>query len=154
MEQMDIQGKVEEAFRRVLKPYMADDLNMLQLVWRFFSGKPQSRRLSVVVGRCARGLTDEDGAPLSWTCPVQIEIVSNGKDDGKEHDDLVAMVAERTYGGNAFRDSLNAAMVNEGFNALQWESDVSRESSKEGTVLKTVITGTLEMQPWKDASHD
>jgi hypothetical protein len=155
MEQLDIQGKVEEALRRVLKPYMESDLSALQLIWRFFLGKPQPRRLSIQVGRCARGLVGEDGSPITWTCPVQLEIVSNAKDDGKAHDDLVAMVAVRTYGGKEFKDQLNSAMEKEEFNALFWESDISRESSKEsGSVLKTVITGQLEMQPWKDSSHD
>lgn len=149
MERLDIQGKVEESFRRVLKPYMESDLSMTQLVWRFFTGTARPRRLSIVVARCVRSLVDEDGSPLQWTCPVQLEIVTNSKDDGKAHDELVAMVAERTYGGKTFVGLLNAAMVNEGFNALHWESDISRESSKEGTVLRTVITGSLEMQPWK-----
>lgn len=150
METLDIQGKVEEAFERVLQPYIeTGDLSVLQLVTRFFTGKPLKDRLSVTVPNCERGLMGENGEPLTWTCPVQIEVTTNGKDDGVDHPGLSALTALATYGGATFLASLNAAMEDEGFNALMWESDTRRESEKDGTVLRTRIFGTLEVQPWK-----
>jgi hypothetical protein len=149
MEILDIQGKVEEAFRRVLQPYSeSGDLSTLQLILSFFTGKPQSRRLSVTAANIEAGLTDENGAPVTWQSTVQIEIVTNKKDDGKDHKDMVAIVAEVVYGGRQFCTSLNTAMQGEGFNALFWANDQRRESEQDGTICKTRIFGTLEMQPW------
>jgi hypothetical protein len=148
MEQLDVQGKAEEAFRRTLAPFMGAELSALQLIWRGFTGKPKEKRLSISVPRCDRSLADEDGAPLSWACPVVLKLTTNTKDDGPVHDELVAKVASATYGGSAFCTELTVAMEKEGFRALIWESDVSREYSKDGTAAETVINGMLELQVW------
>jgi hypothetical protein len=150
METLDVQGKVETAFERVLQPYIeSGDLSVLQLVKSFFTGKPRSNRVSVTVPTTERGLMGENGEPLTWSCPVQIEVTTNGKDDGADHAGLSAITALVTYGGVTFLASLNTAMAGEGFNGLLWESDTRRESEKDGTVLRTRIFGTLEVQPWK-----
>lgn len=149
METLDIQTKVEEAFKRLLTPYIeSGDLSVLQLVTRFFTGRPNVNRLSVVVQNVEHGLTGESGEPLTWTCQVQIEITTNIKDDGADHDALTALTALVVYGGSTFKTELNTAMKGEGFNALYWESDVRRETEKDGSAVKTRIMGTLEMQPW------
>jgi hypothetical protein len=149
METLDIQGKVEEAFIRVLQPSIENgDLTPLQLVRRFFTGRPTTNRVSVVCQNVERGMMGEGGEPLTWTCQVQLEITTNCKDDGTDHDGLSAIVALVTYGGSALKASLTTAMTDEGFTALLWESDMRRETEKDGNVVRTRLFGTLEMQPW------
>ena len=151
MELLDIQGKIETAFERVLTPYhAAGDFSVWQLIRRFFTGRPQARRIAIVAENVEASFRAEDGAPLEWRAEVRVEIASNIKDDGEGHDDIVSRVAECLYGGAAFCAAANLAMDGEGFNALFWEADARRTSSKDGTSIKTVIVGTLEMQPWKN----
>jgi hypothetical protein len=60
METLDVQGKVEEAFTRVLDPYLnTGDLSVLQLVTSFFTGKPLKDRLSVTVPNCEKAWSSE-----------------------------------------------------------------------------------------------
>jgi len=149
METLDVKGKVETAFRRVLQPYIDNgELSVFQLVYRFFTGTLRARRISVICQTTDIFLRDEDGAPLVWGCPVQVEICTNQKDNTTPHDDYVAKVANFIYGGDAFLAALNEAMAQDGFTATYWESDTSRECEMDGNVAKTRIMGTLHVQPW------
>jgi hypothetical protein len=149
MELLDVKGKVETAFKRVLQPYVdSGDLSLFQIVWRFFTGNLRARRISIVCGSTEIALRDEDGSPLLWEVPVILEICSNLKDNTTPHDDYVAIVADATYGGSAFVDQLNEAMQGEQFKAWHWESDASRDDEVDGNIAKTRIVGTLHLQPW------
>ncbi len=154
MELLDVQGKVEEAFDRVLRAHVdAGDYGTMQLSKRFFGLRPSLPRIAVVVDECDCSLRDEDGSPLQYHAAVRIELTSHGKDDGRKHDDVLARIALDVYGGSAFVAKLNEVMAGEGFRALSWESDANRSSTKDGHYLKTTLTGNIELQPWDEVTN-
>jgi hypothetical protein len=128
------------------------ELNGFQLVWRFFAGTLRARRISVIAQSPEIPLRAEDGTPVLWAVPVTIEICSHQKDNTEPHDTFVARVADAVYGGSAFLTQLDEAMAGEGFNAMFWESDASRECEVDGQVAKTRLTGTLHVQMWDKAA--
>jgi hypothetical protein len=82
MELLDIKGKVETAFTRILQPYVdSGELNAFQLVYRFFNGTLRARRISTVCGETSPLLRAEDNTVILWSVPVVVEVCVNLKDE-------------------------------------------------------------------------
>ena len=153
MKTLNIKGKCEAAFLRILKPYAdTQELSGFQWVYRFFTGTLKTKRISVIAGSPVVGLRDEDGTPLTWDVPLTVEIVTGKKStENTEHDDLVATVAEVFYDGSETCTALDAAMVGEGFHAMHWEFGDGPECEIDDQARKSRLTGKLLMRPFDAA---
>lgn len=149
MKDLNIKGKTEEAFDRILTPYRdTEELTGFQWVRRFFTGKLRPKRISVVCGLPTVAMRDEDNTPLCWDVPVTVEVVQLKKFAEQEaHDDLVATIAEILFQGSVTCADLNTAMAGEKFKALAWSPGDGPEDEIDDQEFKTRITGTLLMTP-------
>ena len=153
MKPLNIKGKTETAFIRILEPYKdSQDLSGFQWVYRFFTGKLQEKRVSVVCGSPVVLLRDEDLTPVTWEIPVHVEIVTGKRATTNiEHDELVATVAEAIYDGSDTCAALNEAMAGEGFKALAWTFGDGPEDEIDDQARKSKLVGTLMTTPFSAA---
>lgn len=149
MKMLNIKGKCEAAFRRVLEQYAAtQELSGFQWVYRFFAGKLKPKRISVVCGTPVVATRDEDLTTCAWEVPIVIEVVTDKRAlTGEEHDELVATIAEAIYDGADTCADLNAAMTGEGFNALVWTYGDGPEDDVIDDLRKSKLQGRLMMMP-------
>jgi len=149
MKILNLKGKVETAFTRILEPYKTStELRGFQWVYRFFDGTLKDRRLSFVCGTPQVALRDEDNTPNCWNVPITIELVTHRKfTTPADHDELVALVSEAIIDGADTCAALNTAMTGEGFDALVWIFGDGPEEENDGTIRKARITGVLMMRP-------
>lgn len=147
---LDVKGKAETAFQRVLEPFQTDDLGGWALVWRFFGRREKTPLISVVCGSTEVTARAEDGTPVCFELPVAVSARSHQRDaDKEEHDAIHAAIAAILFDGDATCAGLNAAMSDEQFQALQWDALQSVEDSVDDGVRTTACTGRLTMTPWK-----
>jgi hypothetical protein len=150
MKPLNIKGKTETAFLRILEPLKdSQDLSGFQWVWRFFRGTLKQKRISVVCGVPSVAERLEDSTPWLWNVPVMVEVVTGKKATEPEaHDEFAATVLEAIFDGSDTCAALNAAMGNEGFKAFSWAIQDGPEDDIDDETRRTKTTGILMMMPF------